>query len=194
MNDVATDTRERLLLAAERLLLETGYERVSIRAVCSAAGVNPAAVHYHFGTKESLVAALLEARLGPVWTPSLEALSGRSGDVPECVDAVIEPLIALSADPAGRLYLHLLARLVLGRREVVWAATWFSLEPWAEMLQSRVPGLSIREAQARWMFAFDLLLGQFGDPLAGDRVLSPHAIATLRAFVAAGLSAPVEAR
>lgn len=54
-------TRAALLDAAERLFLAKGYERVSVRAVNAAAGMNPAAVHYHFGTKEDLVAELLQA-------------------------------------------------------------------------------------------------------------------------------------
>ncbi|NEW30224.1 TetR/AcrR family transcriptional regulator, partial [Nocardia cyriacigeorgica] len=81
MSRVDTDTRERLLAAAERLLLESGYERVSIRAVCAAAEVNPAAVHYHFGSKQALVAALLQSRLGPLWEASLDDLAERAATV-----------------------------------------------------------------------------------------------------------------
>ncbi len=47
-------TRERLLTVAERLLLESGYDSVSVRAINAAAGANPAAVHYHFGSKRVL--------------------------------------------------------------------------------------------------------------------------------------------
>ena len=192
MKQLDLDTPDRLLTAAESLLLESGYDRVSVRAVCAAANANSAAVHYHFGSKESLVAALLESRLGPVWAGALAGLEGRDAGVPEIVGAVVDPLVALAADPAGRLHLNLLARLVLARRDVAWAARWFSLDPWVVLLRQRIPNLPVREAEVRWMLSFDLILGQFGDPLAGDRVLSPRAVATLRAFVAAGLSAPME--
>ncbi|WP_081511765.1 TetR/AcrR family transcriptional regulator [Nocardia donostiensis] len=194
MRRVEPDTRERLLTAAERLLLESGYERVSIRAVCAAAEVNPAAVHYHFGSKESLVAALLQQRLGPLWESSLDSLDGRPATVAECVSAVIEPLVTLAADPAGRLHLRLLSRLVLGRHDIGWTARWFALDPFVDLLRRQHPELSGHEARVRWMLAFDLILGQFGAPLADDRVLSPHAVSTLRAFVTAGLIAPVEPR
>ncbi|WP_280452495.1 TetR/AcrR family transcriptional regulator [Nocardia cyriacigeorgica] len=194
MSRVDTDTRERLLSAAERLLLESGYERVSIRAVCAAAEVNPAAVHYHFGSKQALVAALLQSRLGPLWQTSLDDLAGRGATVAECVDAVIDPLVRLADDPIGRLHIRLLARLVLGRQDIGWTARWFTLDPFADLLRQQYPVLSAQEARARWMLAFDLVLGQFGSPLAEDRDLSPQAIATLRAFVTAGLCAPVAAR
>jgi AcrR family transcriptional regulator len=181
-----------LLVVAERLLLESGYDAVSVRAVCAATGVNPAAVHYHFGSKVGLVSALLEERLGPLWEVAL----ADSGDdetltVAESVRIVIEPLIPLAADPAGRLYLNLLSRMLLGRTQLAWTQQWFSLAPWAQILQRNVPDLTAREASHRWMLAFDLIFGQFGDPLAGDRRLSEHQIATLRRFVTAGLAAPV---
>ncbi|WP_040794137.1 TetR/AcrR family transcriptional regulator [Nocardia higoensis] len=189
------DTRERLLSAAERLLLESGYEKVSIRAVCTAAEVNPAAVHYHFGSKDALVVALLQSRLAPLWESSMDGLARRSAGVAECVAAVIEPLVSLAADPTGRLHLRLLARLVQSRRDLGWTARWFSLDPFVELLREQCPWVGEREARARWLLAFDLILGRFGAPLAGDHILSPHAVATLRDFVTAGLcSTPTDLR
>ncbi|MEJ1959164.1 MAG: TetR/AcrR family transcriptional regulator [Nitrosomonadales bacterium] len=57
------DTRERILDAAERLFMEQGYEATSTRGVTSKAGVNLAAVNYHFGSKEALMQAVLQRRL-----------------------------------------------------------------------------------------------------------------------------------
>ena len=190
---VDAGTRERLLTAAERLLLESGYDAVSVRAVCTAAHVNPAAVHYHFGSKDALVSALLQARLGPLWqAPLHDLIATEDPSIAACVQIVVAPLRALSADPTGRLYLHLLARLFFSRRQPPWTDRWFTLDPWAQILHDNVPGLSPREARRRWMLAFELILGQFGDPLAGDRVLSDDAVAALHRFVTAGLSAPLE--
>jgi AcrR family transcriptional regulator len=52
-------TRQRLVRAAERLFAAQGVDTVSVRAVNAAAGQGPASVHYHFGSKENLVAAVL---------------------------------------------------------------------------------------------------------------------------------------
>lgn len=46
-----------ILDAARALFAETGYERATIRAVASAAGVDPALVMQYFGSKEGLFAA-----------------------------------------------------------------------------------------------------------------------------------------
>lgn len=181
-------TRERLLTVAERLLLESGYDAVSVRAINSAAGMNPAAVHYHFGSKDALIAALLEARLAPVWQRRLDEVTERrrggwTPTVPELVDLVVTPLAELAADPVGALRLRLLARFVLGRREPAWTSRWFGLGPWIELLRDARPELAKAEAAQRWLLAFGLVLQFFADGMPGE-----VPVETLRAFVAAGLA------
>ena len=56
-------TQVRLLDAAERLIGARGVEGVSLRAINAEAGSNVAAAHYHFGSKESLVRAVLARRM-----------------------------------------------------------------------------------------------------------------------------------
>ncbi|AIJ26561.1 TetR/AcrR family transcriptional regulator [Amycolatopsis methanolica] len=188
MPSTDASTRERLLTVAERLLLESGYDAVSVRAINSAAGMNPAAVHYHFGSKDALIAALLEARLAPVWQRRLDEVTQRRRDgwtptVPELVDLVVTPLGELAADPVGALRLRLLARFVLGRREPAWASRWFGLGPWIELLRDARPELAKAEAAQRWLLAFGLMLQFFADGMPGE-----VPVETLRAFVAAGLA------
>lgn len=47
-------TRDRILAAAEKLFSHQGLERATIRGIAAEAGVNIAAVNYHFGSKEAL--------------------------------------------------------------------------------------------------------------------------------------------
>jgi AcrR family transcriptional regulator len=59
-----SSTKEQIVLAAERLFAERGYEGVSLREIGAAAGSgNNSAVQYHFGSKEQLVVAIFENRL-----------------------------------------------------------------------------------------------------------------------------------
>ncbi len=51
--------RELLIAAALKVFAEEGIDAVSIRAVNREAGLGPASMHYHFGTKEALVDAVL---------------------------------------------------------------------------------------------------------------------------------------
>ncbi len=52
------------MLTAERLFAEHGVDGVSLRQIAAAAGsANSSVVHYHFGSKEHLIRAVLEYRL-----------------------------------------------------------------------------------------------------------------------------------
>jgi len=66
-NDVAArdDARSRLIEAAMELFAEKGYEGTSVRDLTVAAGVNVAAVSYHFGSKDALYTETLRACLAP---------------------------------------------------------------------------------------------------------------------------------
>ena len=55
-----TETRERLLKAAERLFAERGFKNVTVREICRAARANVAAVNYHFGDKLGLYREVLQ--------------------------------------------------------------------------------------------------------------------------------------
>ncbi|GAB0108119.1 hypothetical protein JMUB6875_71270 [Nocardia sp. JMUB6875] len=185
---VAAGTRERLLAAAERLLLTEPYDEVSVRAVCAAAGANPAAVHYHFGSKEALVGALIEDRLGPLWAEGLDGASAGRDSVPAVVDTILTPFLELASDPLGRLHLRLLARFVLGRHLTSWRGPWFRMDSWAALL----PELAPAEAKRRWMLAFDLIIMRFGSPELEQHGMPGPALTALRDFVVAGLTAPGE--
>jgi AcrR family transcriptional regulator len=55
----ALETRTGLLEAAVTCLRETGYARLSTRAVAERAGVPVSQIHYHFGGKDGLLLAVL---------------------------------------------------------------------------------------------------------------------------------------
>ncbi len=55
---VHNDTIENILNAAEALFAERGFSETSLRTITSAAGVNLAAVNYHFGSKKELIQAI----------------------------------------------------------------------------------------------------------------------------------------
>lgn len=59
------DTASRILDAAESLFAERGFSETSLRSITTRAGVNLAAVNYHFGTKTELIQAVFERFLTP---------------------------------------------------------------------------------------------------------------------------------
>lgn len=58
---VEQDTRSRILAAAKGALFDAGYAKLSTRAIAEAAGVPLSQIHYHFGSKQNLMLAVLDA-------------------------------------------------------------------------------------------------------------------------------------
>ncbi|MBW2291783.1 MAG: TetR family transcriptional regulator [Deltaproteobacteria bacterium] len=108
------ETQEKILNAAETLFLETGFAATSLRAIARRAGVNLAAAHYHFGSKEGLLRATFHRRMAPLNATrilELEALEARSEplQVREIMEAFLQPLSSEDRHSArsrlvGRLY------------------------------------------------------------------------------------------
>ena len=96
------DGRELLLAAALNLFSEHGIEGVSIRAVNRAAGLGPASVHYHFGTKDALLDAVIRAYGDSV----IEATKARAQEIMSAEGpATARDLVTMLAEP----YLDLMA-------------------------------------------------------------------------------------
>jgi AcrR family transcriptional regulator len=56
-------TRLRITTAAAELVAELGWDAVTTRAVAARAGVNPALIHYHFDSMDTLLRAAVVAAL-----------------------------------------------------------------------------------------------------------------------------------
>jgi len=76
------DTREAIVEAARKAFAERGYDRASIRAIATSAGVDPALVHHYFGTKDELFLATVNAPIDPAALVS-KALAGGLDQIPE---------------------------------------------------------------------------------------------------------------
>lgn len=68
------DTKDRILDTAERLFADHGFAATSLRQITAEAQVNLAAVNYHFKSKEALLSAVIERRLGPINKRRMELL------------------------------------------------------------------------------------------------------------------------
>lgn len=53
-------TRNKILLAARELFEEKGFDSTTVREISAKANVNVALINYHFGSKETLLADLIE--------------------------------------------------------------------------------------------------------------------------------------
>jgi AcrR family transcriptional regulator len=104
------DTRRKLLVAAGEVFAAKGFRGATVREVCARAGVNIAAVNYHFGSKEALyTAALREAlvRVNAAANPYPDPPASR-GDIPrfleEFVTTIVERVLSPRDDWKVRLF------------------------------------------------------------------------------------------
>ena len=67
-------TKEKILDVAERLFADHGFAATPLRQITAEAGVNLAAVNYHFHSKEALLSAVLERKVQPVNVRRIELL------------------------------------------------------------------------------------------------------------------------
>ncbi|WP_257285112.1 TetR/AcrR family transcriptional regulator [Endozoicomonas sp. SESOKO1] len=88
-------TVDRILDAAEKLFAEHGFAETSLRSITSQAGVNLAAVNYHFGSKKSLIQAVFSRFLDP-FVSNLSRALVRYQDNNDAVD--LEELLHLLVD------------------------------------------------------------------------------------------------
>src|SRR5512145_2409687 len=113
------ETRTRILDAAEELFMLHGFEGTSMRQLTSKAGVNLAAVNYHFGSKDALIEAVFRRRLDPINAAriaALERLEAEAGGRPLAPEVVIRAFVGESlrmiedARGGGRNFIRLLGR------------------------------------------------------------------------------------
>ncbi len=93
------DTKEQILAAAESLFAEHGIEAVPLRRIIAEAGVNSAAIHYHFGSKEELVRAVFARRFDPINRARLDLLTAAEEKAVDGRPSVEDVLYAMVAPP-----------------------------------------------------------------------------------------------
>ncbi|AWP87218.1 TetR family transcriptional regulator [Bordetella bronchiseptica] len=217
MNELkSTSTREIILETAEQLFAQQGHDGTSMRQITSAAGVNLAAVNYHFGSKEALVQAVLKRRLEEVNRERLrllDELEAAAGGTPlkpsQIVDAFFGTLLRLAASPdhAGKSFLPLLERTMTdpsGFIRTLFAEEYADvMERYKNALFAALPG--VPRAGIMWRFQF--MLGATSYAIMGTDTLrfvtgwtfdqaeppdNPHwLLPRLLSFLLGGLRAPL---
>jgi len=209
------DTKEQILDAAEELFADRGFDATSLRTITSKAGVNLAAIHYHYGSKEALIEAVLCRRLDDLNRERLELLDeyeATAGDdaleLEPLLESFLGPPLRLSADPARRaeLFIRLLGHAYTqpGDFLVKLFTTRFGglVQRYLTAFGRALPELPPEEVV--WRFHF--MIGIMAHTMAGMHKmgsLGVHVtpasdmdaiIARLVTFVAAGMRATVDVR
>lgn len=200
---ISSDTKTRILDAAEKLFGKNGFEATSLRDITSEAQVNLAAVNYHFQTKDSLVDAVIERRVQPVNQKRLEMLEATGPNPPleKIVEAFLAPMLLLNIRSA----LPLLGRALSNPNQFVERVYKKHLAQVVERFSCAIgqalPDLPPEErfwrlhfmagAMTHVLALSEVLPAMSGGPLELDKEELVRRLAT---FLVAGLQAPVKER
>ena len=205
------DTRSRILDAAESLFMEYGFDGTSMRLITGQAGVNLAAINYHFGSKELLFQEVFRRRLtdlNRLRVAELDALEAEAGGAPlkpsRIVDAFFGTALRMAADVegGGHTFMCLLGRTYTEPNEVV---RQFLAEEYAECVERFLAALyralpGVERKEILWRFHF--MMGAMSYAIAGTDALQllagklddedPARLASrLMSFLLGGLRAPL---
>lgn len=160
-----SDTKTRILDAAEKLFAERGFSETSLRLITSKAEVNLASVNYHFGSKKELIRAVL-ARYLDVFMPAAaaEILSLQHADsdasLNDIFSTLVKPLLDLNQlrSEGTRTFLQLLGR---GYIESQGHLRWFITTHYGDHLTQFVKAVAesaphIPPAEMFWRLHFTL--------------------------------------
>jgi AcrR family transcriptional regulator len=206
------ETRTRILDAAEELFMQHGFEGTSMRPLTSKAGVNLAAVNYHFGSKHALIEAVFRRRLDPMNVAriaELEMLEAeeRPSSPETIIRAFITPGLRLLEDAkgGGRNFARLLGRTYTEPNKAVRALIGQMYAPtmqrYKAALERALPQMPREELVWRMHFMFGTLAYTLAATdtvqlIAGckpeDRYDARLLEERLTAFLAAGLTAPLK--
>jgi AcrR family transcriptional regulator len=206
------ETRTRILDAAEELFMQHGFEGTSMRLLTSKAGVNLAAVNYHFGSKDALIEAVFRRRLDPMnqaRIAELEKLEAQSATpAPEdIIRAFLAPTLKLVEDArgGGRNFIRLLGRTYTEPakeiRQLIGQMYGPVMDRYKAALERALPQMPAEELVWRMHFMFGTLAYTLAATdtvqlIAGckpeDRYDARLLEERLTAFLHAGLNAPLK--
>jgi AcrR family transcriptional regulator len=201
------DRKAAILLAAEKLFAQQGYDVVSIRQIAEEAGVPLALVGYYYGQKHELFEAVfahwqgtIDERLAglrqALQAPARERLA-------QIVEAFTGPVLRLRASPEGEYYALMVARELYHAREHTDRVLREIFDPLAiafiDALQSVLPHAS--RAEAAWVYQF--MLGALLHHIRDDRIVrlsrnqcraaDPAVAPMLNRFILGGIQAALPA-
>ena len=209
--ELTRSTKDRILDAAEGLFARQGFSATSLRAITAEAGVNLAAVNYHFGSKDGLLEAVFGRRLGPLNEERLalldEAESAPKGASLEAVlEALVGPPLRLHRDDGrgGPQFMRLMGRTLTEPTDNIQEIFVRQFREFAgrftAALQRALPGVPAEDLFWRAHFAIGAMAHTMCDTfrlrlISGGLCENGGDVeATIRrlvAFLAAGMGAPV---
>ena len=99
MRGIPEETRKRILNAAARLFYANGFRAIGVDAIAAQADVTKRTLYKHFESKDTLIAAYLEAQNEPVLAALIKSMTGASGEITEQIEALFTGFALQAKNP-----------------------------------------------------------------------------------------------
>lgn len=204
-----SETKDRLLDAAEELFAERGVAETSLREITALAQANLAAVNYHFGGKDGLLEAVFARRLRPVNRERLallDAFERQAGEAPVPLEQILyanlaPPFRSLELlGESGERFMRIVARINADPSNAMHAVFVRQFDEirrrYLAALTRTLPELDAEEIERRFHYTLAAMLHTFcwskhiGPLCAAAADHREEVFASLVAFAAAGMRAP----
>ncbi|UGT68890.1 TetR family transcriptional regulator [Nocardia gipuzkoensis] len=172
--------REAILAAARARFADVGFDKTSVRAVATDAGVDPALVHHYFGTKQQLFAAVVELPVDPEAT--LRIIEAAPLD--ELGETIVRAVVGVWDSPAGPGVVALVRSILAGTDDPSLART-FVLEVVLERVRLRI---ATPEDDGR--VRVGLVASQMMGVLVGRKIIGVEPLASMPAAALAAAVGP----
>jgi AcrR family transcriptional regulator len=106
IDHVETDVRERILITAERLFREIGYQKTTVADIAKTLRMSPANVYRFFDSKKSITAGVARRLMGGV-EQALQTIAKRPGNAVERLRELLQTVHRMNSDRyAGDSKMH----------------------------------------------------------------------------------------
>jgi AcrR family transcriptional regulator len=197
-----TAAQERILDAAEAAFSEHGFGGVGMKAIAQSAGVAQGLIHYHFGTKDGLYAAVIARRSSLINAGRQALLDAVPKDATDRIERIFDALFRppLGEEGGGKVYARIFAGLAVGgARDQALVQEHYDpiARKFIAALQDAAPGASKDAIAWAYTFAIGMLIASVSRDGRRERLaartpdetediiqnLTTHAAAGLRGLI-----------
>ncbi|MEO1239410.1 MAG: TetR/AcrR family transcriptional regulator [Pseudomonadota bacterium] len=114
--DAKADALRKIIAAAEMEFSERGFDGAGMKAIAARADVSQSLLHYHFGSKDKLYAAVIQTRSSLINNERLALLNAVDLNAADGLKNVFRAMFSPALGPSGggRAYARIFAGLIAG--------------------------------------------------------------------------------
>lgn len=177
--EAQNEVLQKILKAAELEFADFGFDGAGMKALAKRAAVSQSLLHYHFGSKDKLYAAVIQNRSTLINEERLALLDAVDLNTPDALEHVFRALFAPALGPSGggRAYARIFAGLIAGNeRDQALVREYYddTAKTFLAALQTCLPGTNALQASQIYHCALGVLATSLARDGRTERLAEEH--------------------